>query len=434
MAAPSITLPFLSRYDPPGSGEGNLDPMGLYQISDQLAVALVPAVRERMNRIRFLTAITVGTTLVDGMREPDGYRDASPFLVWEWLVVQALIKSYGDDPELRGVPGSTVTARALRDQGYLDAAGYLKTPRIFGFHGIYKRLAIQLRLIDVNLGPGMDAGFLLDAWAKDRDYSSFKEAGPLTAPWVAALTRSLKATPPRANATWSVAEWKQLADAFHPDKVGRYERKVLTTLLLNNGDRQLGAFADLWALLPDIDEEESNEAVLAKLGERAPRWAPLLGAIEAYEGFARRLQDGFDALRTEAQQAGGTGFPIRLVEQSSPFKNAVSGLAEAFRKTSQKLATGGPEASACQVLFEERFGKFATLQSAEGFARLVLEHHDAVQRSKSAEGKRSWFDRSGVDVVHLRLPYRLADWEPRPDAYVHPYRVGPVARFMGDLV
>ena len=56
-----MDLPFLSEYDPPGSSEGSLDPLGLYMLADQLAVELVPAVRERMQRIRFLTAIAVGS-------------------------------------------------------------------------------------------------------------------------------------------------------------------------------------------------------------------------------------------------------------------------------------------------------------------------------------------------------------------------------------
>ncbi len=52
-----MTFPFLTSYDPPGTSEGTLDPLGLYQIADQLAMQLVPAVRERMQQIRFLTAM-----------------------------------------------------------------------------------------------------------------------------------------------------------------------------------------------------------------------------------------------------------------------------------------------------------------------------------------------------------------------------------------
>jgi hypothetical protein len=57
-------FPFLTSYDPPGTSEGTLDPLGLYQIADQLAMQLVPAVRERMQRIRFLP----GTRAYDSPR------------------------------------------------------------------------------------------------------------------------------------------------------------------------------------------------------------------------------------------------------------------------------------------------------------------------------------------------------------------------------
>ena len=71
-------LPFLTSYDPPGTSEGTLDPLGLYQIADRLAVQLVPAVRERMQRIRFLTAMAVGTFVTEGLEDDSQRRDASP--------------------------------------------------------------------------------------------------------------------------------------------------------------------------------------------------------------------------------------------------------------------------------------------------------------------------------------------------------------------
>jgi len=66
---------------PPGTSEGNLDPLGLYQIADQLAVQLVPAVRERMRRIRFVTAMAVGAIVTEGFEEDPKYLDASPYLI-----------------------------------------------------------------------------------------------------------------------------------------------------------------------------------------------------------------------------------------------------------------------------------------------------------------------------------------------------------------
>ena len=51
MSRTADEFPFLTKYDPPGSSEGTLDPLGLYLLADQLATKLVPAVRERMLRI-----------------------------------------------------------------------------------------------------------------------------------------------------------------------------------------------------------------------------------------------------------------------------------------------------------------------------------------------------------------------------------------------
>src|SRR5688572_19101840 len=146
--APSF--PFLTTYDPLGTSEGTLDPLGLYQIADQLAVQLVPAVRERMTRVRFLTAMTLGTLVTEGLENDPEKQDASPYLVWEWLVVEGLMRSYQGQESPFGIPGSLVTRRAIANHGYLDAKSYLKTARIFGFNGVYKRLAIHLGLVDVH--------------------------------------------------------------------------------------------------------------------------------------------------------------------------------------------------------------------------------------------------------------------------------------------
>lgn len=160
-----MTFPFLTSYDPPGTSEGTLDPLGLYQIADQLAMQLVPAVRERMQRIRFLTAMAVGALVTERLDDDPRQRDASPYLIWEWLVVEALMREMGDDPNIWGVPGTLVARRALGQHGYLDARSYLKTPRVFGFHGVYKRRATHLGIVDVHLGPGPNAEGLVDAWA-----------------------------------------------------------------------------------------------------------------------------------------------------------------------------------------------------------------------------------------------------------------------------
>ena len=129
-----------------------------------------------MQRIRFLTAMAVGAFVTEGLEDDPRRRDASPYLIWEWLVVESLIRISGDDPTLWGVPGTQVTRRALDQHGSLDARSYLKTPRIFGFHGVYKRLANHLGIVDVHLGLGPNAEPLVDAWA--RGWVSATEQAP----------------------------------------------------------------------------------------------------------------------------------------------------------------------------------------------------------------------------------------------------------------
>jgi hypothetical protein len=182
-------LPFLTSYDPSATSEGTLDPLGLYQIADQLAVQLVPGVRERMQRIRFLTAMAVGALVTEGLDDNPEVRDASPYLVWEWLVVEALMRTKGEDPGLWGIPGTLVARRALKQHGYLDARSYLKTPRIFGFHGVYKRLAIRLRLVDVHLNVAPNTEKLVDAWARSIGLRDLNEAKSLLARWTAKIWR-----------------------------------------------------------------------------------------------------------------------------------------------------------------------------------------------------------------------------------------------------
>jgi len=72
-----------------------------------------------MQRIRFLTAIAVGASVTENLEDNPEVRDASPYLVWEWLVVEALMRSKGEDPGIWGIPGTLVARRALNQYGYL---------------------------------------------------------------------------------------------------------------------------------------------------------------------------------------------------------------------------------------------------------------------------------------------------------------------------
>ena len=62
-------LPFLTLPDPEIETEGALDPLGLSAIGDRLADEILPGLRARMARPRFLTAIAVSAAVCEGLED-----------------------------------------------------------------------------------------------------------------------------------------------------------------------------------------------------------------------------------------------------------------------------------------------------------------------------------------------------------------------------
>ena len=427
----TLVLPALTAFDPETSSEGTLDPLGLYLIADQLATKLVPAVRERMQRIRFLTVMAVGAVLSEELESNAESNECEPWLVWEWLVVEALLRSPTIATELRGVPGTLVTKRALTSHQYLDELSYLKTPRIFGFHGVYKRLAIHLGLVDVQMSPLSSAEELVQAWTRDQGWLTRQDANQAFDVWRTGLRRSLEATPPRTYTYWSGEKWEQLAQAMRPDGAGKYEKKVLSRLLLNNDHRSLGALSTIWSLQEEFDDDNyCEESVFVELKARLPNLLPLLDAITFYEAFCRKLTDGFNLIRKYAVYADMRGLKVTELGVESKFVTAVAGISSAFESAYATLQAFDGRLA---IEFDERFRAFAEPMESSETAVALCEHHESIQRGKSESGKRTWFDRLGEDRIYLRQQYRESISEPMPDRFVHDYRARPIRNFYKDL-
>ncbi len=427
-------FPFLTSYDPPGTSEGTLDPLGLYQIADQLAMQLVPAVRERMQRIRFLTAMAVGALVTEGLDDDPQKRDASPCIVWEWLVVEALIRSMGDDSSVWGVPGTLVARRALDQHGYLDARSYLKTPRIFGFNGVYKRLAIHLGILDVHMGPGPNAEALVDAWARGLGFTGLAGARSRISSWSAAVERSLGEKPPRTKPSWGNSGWDELAQAFAPSGAKGREKRYLCDLLLAESDRRLGALPAIWELQEGFGYNEFNEELLhERLKQKEPKYGQLLEAIKAYETFSRNMQDAFDVLRAVAGSSKEQGFSIPQIADDKDFRQSVQNLYKKFASAHRALGEVNTPNVSLQNTFSQRFETFAEPMDAGICALMLCTHHETIQRAKSTEGKRPWFDRLGNNRIYIRHAYRVPRREILPGLYLHEYRGWPIRRFRGDL-
>lgn len=134
-------IPLLSEVDPEEKAEGSIDPLGLYLIADRLALRLVPGVRERMDRPRFLTVIAVGQEVTRDFHDrlaADGI--TPPWLAYEWLIVEALVQEEEGSEAIKSLPGSLKARDALKHRMHLSAKNYLKTPKVFGFHGVYRQI------------------------------------------------------------------------------------------------------------------------------------------------------------------------------------------------------------------------------------------------------------------------------------------------------
>lgn len=128
-----MLTPLLTEADPLHSSEGSIDPLGLYTIADRLAMSLVPGVRERMAHARFLTATAVSLAVCGEFDEDviaaDGISE--PWQVFEWYLVEGMVRTCKDSAAIQGLPGREKVASAIRHRVPLSASRYLKTARVF---------------------------------------------------------------------------------------------------------------------------------------------------------------------------------------------------------------------------------------------------------------------------------------------------------------
>ncbi len=401
-------------------------------IADQLAMKLVPGVRERMLRIRFLTPMAVGALVTEGLTAHPLHPETPPFMVWEWLVVEAIIRTHANDPNLWGLPGSLVVRRAVGQYNYVDHRNYLKTARVFGFHGVYKRLAVYVGVVDSHMQICEPNGIeLIESWSEDQEIGSFDHAHPLFVHWRKAVESSLPKSPARTCSHWTQQEWRTLAGYFLPDGAKKKERAYLRRLLLSKGNGKLGALRDIWKLCDGISGNEIDERALhGVLMEREPRYAPLLNAVRAYEGFCRLMTGCFDSIRYWASRTDAAAFKLSETQYDKAFSAAAPKVQHAYHEAAKQIGMIYPD---LEELFRTRFSRFAESIPTARFADALCEHHESIQLTKSREGKRTWFDRVGPGMIYMRPSYRRAEPPEISDGFVHDYRAKPIFRFYRDL-
>lgn len=430
----AVLAPLLTEKDEAESAEGGIDPLGLYTIADTLGVRLVPGVRERQAHPRFITAIAASLAVCGDLGDEaigsDGVSE--PWQVFEWYVVEGLART-SEPADTVGLPGGHKAASAIADRVPLSAKRYLKTPSVFGFHGIYRLLARTLGIDQA--GRLGDVGFeLLSIWSKEQGLEGFvgTAAGPGQAvrrQLQEAVEAGLEKGGTARSGGWSGWEFFHrhlglynvgqreatfIAVKLREDEKG-FRGRVLEFLVSNSGRK-------LWE---GEQSEREFHSGLRKSGK--DELSQLLWAIDVYERFARLCQDAFDDCLCEMTRKRGKTSPVELGRLRA-VKLARERVPEIFGDVMERLEPFGQSGR-----LQNMFGDLTERCTTEEWAARLIEHHRKIQRLKPPDGKNSWIERFDDGSFIVRPLYRRDEPGRRDAGYQHAYRTYSLWSFARDL-
>lgn len=427
--------PALTEKDTAETAEGGIDPLGTEPLADALAVRLVPGVRERQRHPRFLTALAVSLEVCRSFDEETLAADgvSEPGQVFEWYLVEGLVRT-AESAERIGLPGSLKAARAIADGVPLSAKRYLKTPGIFGFHGVYRQLARTLGMEDG--GRLGETGFeLLTIWAKEQGLEGFVGSGSGPGQTIRtqlreAVKSGLEKGATARGTTWS--GWNFFSQHLAPYRAKAQEAEFIAAALLNDPK---GFRRDIIEFLVSTTGREvwettgSEREFYRRLRATArAELRVLLDAIDAFETFSRLCHDAFQDCLCEMTRQGGRKTSPQTLAALPSVQLAARRVPDAFAEAMEKLALVG-EAARCNATF----GRLAERSSAAEWSQRLLEHHCHIQRRKPPNGKQPWFERFDDGSVIIRPDYRTDEPGAHDDSYVHLFRVRSLWQFARDL-
>ena len=425
---PGFTSPSLSAYDPPVEGEGSLDPMGLAAISDRLAEQLVPGVRSRMRRIRFVTAMAVGSMVCETLGNEVAFDDIStPAICFEWMVVEAFIRRISAQDLPSGIPGSQKARAVVAKSQRLSAATYLKAPSVFGFNGVYKPFAIDAGVVRSELEPAVRTAELLRVWEQEQDFPGFVDAVPGTEGGIFRMNirDQVRTTLKEGRCAVKPNSWLfgRLANSLQPELAGPREKRALRSLVIEGEHKLRAELANLIARL----EGEMVEAQVLKVIR--PQCSPALGsvvdAVVGYEEFALLLDVAFRHLCAVSHGQSGP-LMAKEAQRDDLMVKTAEALPGKYREAQDRMVA----IDAANGL-EEKLGAFANRHTPSDLVVRLMEHHEGVQSGKANTGKRPWFEpyRGGWKV---RPPYGTTDQRGLENGFVHPVRIAALSRFVED--
>jgi len=430
MTLAGFALPELTAWDPGFTGEGSLDPMGLAAISDRLAERLIPGVRARMQSIRFVTAMAVGSAACETLAEERPGDDIStPAICFEWLVIEALVRRLPPQEMPTGVPGSQKARAVVNRRERLSAATYLKSPTVFGFNGVYKPFAIDAGVVSSELEPGPRCAELTRSWESEYGFDGFTDAvsgttgGGLRAQICDQVRDALRngrcMTKPRSRL------FGDLAASLRPDEAGPLERRVLRSLISDGGHETR---SELAKHLTGIRGEMTEAATLAALRPSCSRGLRrVIDAVVAYERLAQLIDAAFRTLCWASYALGFEPLTPQSMEHDPTFARYAREISIRYRKAAERMSAIEMDG----LLLEKLLGEFAIPLPPSGLVELLLTHHDRIQANKRPHGKSPWFEpfRGGWIV---RVPYAVPDRPQVSESFVHPVRIATLRRFVED--
>lgn len=429
-----VGLPFITVADPAVRDEGAIDPLGFSTVADRLADWVLPGMTTRMARPRFLTAIAASAAVCESCCErPAGDGASTPNTVFEWLVVEGFVRK-AERTEVRQTPGIEKATVAKNEDQRLSAKLYLKSPTVVGFHGVYKRLAQNVGLIDDEFRLNESGYQLLRTWEREQGLDGFADGrGSVFRSWRDAVLESYEAGHVTRSGTWG--GWEQLAQHLSPSRIGKQEERCLWQLLINPAADQRGEVFSLVAQpecrmrLAESLSDHDAVACLAPLSssELAMRWR----VIEAFESVASLLDDAFQHLQFVSTSYGTRALAAMDFELHAPAREFARLLPSRLDAALQRLADSP---APIPDMFDRIAASFQNVSTASGLFEALLKRHSDVQKAKPPQGKREWFERATDDRVMVRPQYRQ-DEPPSADPYWRrPYRLRTAVRsFCDDL-
>ncbi|OUR93988.1 hypothetical protein A9Q87_04590 [Flavobacteriales bacterium 34_180_T64] len=428
-------FPKISTYDPVTSSDGSLDPLGLYLIADRLATKLAPGIRQRMSHPRYLTAMALGAHICYPFYDTyasDGFSPA--YQVFEWHIVEGFTSKYfkSDPDQIQGLPGIQKATDAFQDNLPLRASRYLKTPNVFGFHGVYRTLSTEIRVVSDDYNMLEVGDELLKALQEEKGLNGVYTG---SGPWRDKVQRFRKGIQ-QSMEKGEVANgwyWKihqEFASLLRPNQVGKKEAKVILRALRSETQPLRRQMIDF--LLAENGQNawktiRSEKVFMAALKKQANgELQELINVIEYYERFARTFQDAFDACLFKMSKTG------KATLDQLAMLPAVHNAMEEMPKVFSKIETG-------LVIYDlhhdfiRNYGSFEAKHTAKDWVMTMWEHHYKIQRSKGKIGKRNWFERTDDGTFRIYTSTTMQREPEMKDEFLHNYRAQPLWSFLVNL-